>query len=803
MAIDDDEYDRDYAPPDLLPVDEFSDEDYDPLDPTELDDLGAQFGFPAGPDPPDNPGAAQHQNEPEHPEPEQEPEQEQEQEQLLLPEITDEEDANEPFPDEFAPPEGGAPQEEDEEEPHELGAPEPEAPDAGGALPEGGAPIPETHPGYNLRERRFRTDRLRDAMDHPHGSQAYHGPVQLLQTDQDSHFKFIFEWVMTQMTAKAGLEKHGEFAETALLKEFSQHQDLDVWEILDPATLTYEQRKGALRAINLIKEKRNGDLKGRTVADGSKQRGMYPKSETASPTVSTVALLLTILVDAYEGRDVATCDVAGAYLKASMKDFVIIKFTGKSVDIIVKMNPSHAKFVTYEKGVKTLYARLKKALYGCVQSALLWYKLFHDTLQNMGFTINPYDPCVANCMINGSQCTIAWYVDDMKISHIDPNVVTEMIEKLESHFDKMTVTRGKEHCFLGMDITYNENRTAEIKMESHLQKAMDDFHGDVKNEAVTPHKKNLFEVDEHSESLAKEDADNFRSVTASLLYVATRARVDILLPVGFLATRVTKCTVEDQGKLQRVLEFVKKTLHDPYILGADNLTQVRTWVDASFAVHPDMKSHTGGMISYGRGGLACKSTKQKVNMKSSTHAELVGVSEYLATTIWITKFMKEQGYPPLENTLEQDNESAIKLEANGRTSAGAKSRHLDIQYFWIKENLETMGIKVRHCRTLKMIADFFTKPLQGALFKLFRDIIMGHKLISSLDDHDLALLAEERVEEFRPVGRVTDDKTDIDEDGFILVKRKEKNTRKYVAGYGAANGAAVKKSDKIVSWSLP
>jgi hypothetical protein len=119
------------------------------------------------------------------------------------------------------------------------------------------------------------------------------------------------------------------------------------------------------------------------------QRGMYPKSETASPTVSTVALLLTVLVDAYEGQDVETCDVAGAYLKASMKDFVIIKFTGESVDIILKMEPSHAKFVTYENGVKTLYARLKKALYGCVQSALLWYKLFHDTLKKMGFAINP------------------------------------------------------------------------------------------------------------------------------------------------------------------------------------------------------------------------------------------------------------------------------------------------------------------------------------------------------------------------------------------------------------------------------
>ena len=109
-------------------------------------------------------------------------------------------------------------------------------------------------------------------------------------------------------------------------------------------------------------------------------------------------------------------------------------------------------------------------------------------------------------------------------------------------------------------------------------------------------------------------------------------------------------------------------------------------------------------MSYGRGGLACKSTKQKTAMKSSTHAELVGVSDYLPNTIWVTKFMEAQGYPPLENFLEQDNESAIKLAVNGRTSAGEKSRHLDIRYFWIKENLETMKITVRHCRTLKRAA---------------------------------------------------------------------------------------------------
>jgi hypothetical protein len=147
---------------------------------------------------------------------------------------------------------------------------------------------------------------------------------------------------------------------------------------------------------------------------------MYPKSETASPKVSMTALMLTILTDTYEKRDIATADVAGAYLKVPMKDYIIIKFIGESVDILLTMEPSYKKFVTYEKGIKVLYARLKKALYGCVQSALLWYTLFHDTLKQMGFTINPYDPCVANAIIVGTQCTIAWYVDNTKISHVHP-----------------------------------------------------------------------------------------------------------------------------------------------------------------------------------------------------------------------------------------------------------------------------------------------------------------------------------------------------------------------------------------------
>jgi len=94
-----------------------------------------------------------------------------------------------------------------------------------------------------------------------------------------------------------------------------------------------------------------------------------------------------------------------------------------------------------ETGRKVIYVQLVKALYGCVVSALLWYELFLGYLKEMGFEINPYDSCIANKIIDEKQCTRAWYVDDMKISHVKKDVVTQIIEDLQKKFGKMSVTR--------------------------------------------------------------------------------------------------------------------------------------------------------------------------------------------------------------------------------------------------------------------------------------------------------------------------------------------------------------------------
>lgn len=124
--------------------------------------------------------------------------------------------------------------------------------------------------------------------------------------------------------------------------------------------------------------------------------------------------------------------------------------------------------MTIEKGVKVpLYVPLdKKAIYGCVKSALLWYALLSDTLKEMGFVLNPYNPCVVNCTIDGKQCTIMSYMGDVKISHVDPEVVPMIIAKIEERFGKkMTVTCGREHLFLGMKIRYTEEQTAVVTIK--------------------------------------------------------------------------------------------------------------------------------------------------------------------------------------------------------------------------------------------------------------------------------------------------------------------------------------------------
>ena len=90
-----------------------------------------------------------------------------------------------------------------------------------------------------------------------------------------------------------------------------------------------------------------------------------------------------------------------------------------------------------------------------------------------------------------------------------------------------------------------------------------------------------------------------------------------------------------------------------------------TFVDAAYAVHNDMRSHTGGCLSMGHGLIHSKSSKQKLNTKSSTESEVVGASDYLPYLTWTRNFMEAQGFTFKQKIFYQDNQSAMRLEQNG------------------------------------------------------------------------------------------------------------------------------------------
>jgi hypothetical protein len=370
-----------------------------------------------------------------------------------------------------------------------------------------------------------------------------------------------------------------------------------------------------------------------------------------------------------------------------------------------------------------LYVKLQKALYGCLRSALFFYKKLLKDLEDRGFVVNPYDPYVGNKTVNGKQFTITWHVDDLKLSHVDVKVVDKMISWLKSIYGKdMRVSRGKKHDYLGMDLDYSVPGEVRVTMVDYLKRVITEFLEVITGGATSPAAEILFTVrpEGECEPLEEKRVIAFHHCVAQLLFASARARKYIQSGVAFLTTRVRNPDEDDWSKLKRLLRYIRCTIHLPLILRADSLNVIKWWVDASFATHDNCRGHTGATMSLGRGSIIGMSKKQKINTRSSTESELVGADDAIPHMMWTCYFLEGQGYKVDECILNQDNMSAMLLETNGRHSSSKRNKHIRVRYFFIKDRVSYGDITLKHCPTGEMLADHFTKPLQGALFRKFR-----------------------------------------------------------------------------------
>ena len=396
----------------------------------------------------------------------------------------------------------------------------------------------------------------------------------------------------------------------------------------------------------------------------------------------------------------------------------------------MKVDPTYADFVSKEKGKTVIYTELSKALYGTLQAALLfWKNLSAFLIEEQGFEVNPYDWCVVNKVINGKQCTIGWHVDDLKISHVDKAVVEEIITKMNDRYGKespISVHRGPIQEYLGMTIDYTKKGKVSFSMPQYIEDLLRECPDSImKGPSSTPAAGHLFQVNENAEKLSAMDAVLYHHLVAKLLYLGKRTRPDLLTAISFLCTRIQSPDVDDFKKLGRCLRYFRDSKHLFLTLEADGMTVIQWWVDASFATHPNCRSHTGAMLSFGKGSVYSMSSKQKLNTRSTTEAELVGINDGLSMILWTRLFLEAQGYHVTDNVLHQDNESTIKLAKNGRRSSSKQTRHIEVRYYFITDHIDRDRVRVSYCPTGDMLADYFSKPLQGSLFRKFRNLILN------------------------------------------------------------------------------
>ena len=295
----------------------------------------------------------------------------------------------------------------------------------------------------------------------------------------------------------------------------------------------------------------------------------------------------------------------------------------------------------------------------------------------------------------------------------------------DGEIGKVKCVRGKRHPYLGMVLDYTEPGKFKLDMTDYVKSMIKDFPQDLKP-ANYPWNDNLFKVDENSPKLGKKDAATFVTFAYKGLFVSKRGRQDVAPAIAFLLTRVNAPTEQDWKKLLLLMRFLKKTQDDmPTYEMKGKMISIKWHLDAAFAVHADMRSHTGASLTFGKGSLQLVSTKQKINTRSSTEAELVSNDDVIAKGLWTRRFLEAQGYTVHENLIYRDNQSSIKLEVNGRASAGKRTRHFDIKYFFITDLINRNEVQIEYCPTDLMISDYMTKPLLGKKFHEFRKMIMN------------------------------------------------------------------------------
>jgi hypothetical protein len=539
-------------------------------------------------------------------------------------------------------------------------------------------------------------------------------------------------------TLARDIKLFGKPGEDAATREIRQILDTEALIPTEASSLSWKERKEALECKLFLEAKRDGRVKGRFVGGtGASSQDKTKYRDLSSPTVRFETIAILLKSAATTGMHVAVADIPGAYLHARFQDLQLEATPGNKRFVVAKgilakmmaaIDRDCAKCLDNNTG--ELYLQLNKALYGLIEAAKLWYSEVSTMLLEQGFMQSLADPCLFTHQ--EKQLLVGLYVDDMITFYKEPQHLQWFLNLLKVKYGIPRVQSNATVDYLNVEITRLTQDARGFpagsyvaSQEKYLTKLKETHPTWFREDptATAPYDTNLFE--ETDEDPADSPAD-FTSLVMAYLYVCTRARPDIFLAISYLCTRTKSPTKGDERKLRKICAYITNTISLALVFTPSEDMEVVSWVDASYAVHEDAKSHSGTVITAGleRGSpVFIRSRKQKLVSRSSTEAELISLHDSSPQVIWTRQLLEELGHAQGPATVYQDNKSTIFMAKRGSGNFN-RTRHIAVRYFSVKQLIEDKMVTIQYLPTLQMKADPMTKPITGNRFMEWRNEIL-------------------------------------------------------------------------------
>jgi hypothetical protein len=342
--------------------------------------------------------------------------------------------------------------------------------------------------------------------------------------------------------------------------------------------------------------------------------------------------------------------------------------------------------------------KLLKCIYGLKQSSREWYMHFSSILHSLGFTPTISDPCILTKTIQGHQYYIGIYVDDFIVTGKDTGIIQTIFTALEEHLNIKRL--GNLSWILGMRVTRERaNNTLFLDQTTYIISLIRKFKLQDTNPVVSPHT----DVSEPSPKPA--NAKLYQSIVGSLQHASVCTRPDITFTTCTLSRHLKDPTETHLKAAVKVVKYLKTTKKSRLRLGGSHLN-IQGYADNL----EDRKSTSGHLITLGTSPIIWQTKKQPIVALSTTEAEYIAATSAVTEIMWLRNLLEElnllQDSP---TTLYQDNKSTIMQIS--KSVIHSRTRHLDVRYHFIKEQVCSNIIKIQHIPTNEMLADIFTKGL--------------------------------------------------------------------------------------------